>query len=1031
MKNFCTSVFLLLLFICISNYTIAQKSESDPDLPRIANGIDKEDYLLSRESFLNKKRGINEKLDYNPRLKAIGEMKSFQLNGKKSPVGLASSNWVELGPSPIPNGQTDSIQVAVSGRVTCIAVNNTNPNILYVGTANGGIFRSMNGGASWTAIFDGGASLAIGALALAPSNNSILYVGTGESNLSQDSYAGVGVYRIDNCDATPSLVGPINPNYTFTSTLNQVTTTHCFTFRSVSKITVDPTNPANIFVATSTGVAGNPGISPSTFVPPAGLVGLYRSTNATAALNSISFTKLTVTTFGSLDNPGTGNRRISDMVMDPGNPNTIVCWVYGDTTLNDGGMFRSINALSANPTFTQTYREITKGGSRTNLSIARQGGDVVIYAATSQSASGTTCGSGSGALYKSRDGGLTWSSKLNGGGGFCGGQCFYDIAIGVAANDTNKLLLGGASSSGCSKIMQRSIDAGGIFTSNPKGLHADSHAVIFAPSDASIAYTGNDGGIFKSTDGGGTWSSMNTSGFKATQYQSLALHPINPNFTLGGTQDNGTNLLQSDKSFNRVDFGDGGNTAIDQNAKDQFNVVMYHTYFNQKNNLIGFAGINSGELATEGFWGFAGCYRDNNVVKSHNGIHCTDDVLFYAPLTLGGGNPNIIYFGTDRLYRSSNGGDTSIVVSQEPIEPGTPITSIAVSKKNDNIRLVGLTNGDVWYTTTGDANLLSLDPAISVFKEVGRVAYDSLLNIAYVTYGGYGLQNGEHVWKCTNLLSATPVWTKSGFGIPDVPVNAFAIDPVNSKILYAGTDIGVYQSIDSGASWAPFNNNLPVVPIFDMAIHPVTRVLRIATHGRGLWETTTLSPLPVSFISLTAVPQKFGKVAVEWVTSSEINNNGFELQRALGNNSSLEWKDISFIKGAGNSTTNTKYNYDDYPSGGNKFFYRIKQIDFDGHFKYSDVKEVELRDFDYALFQNTPNPASSLTMIKYQLPVAGKVSMTLYNSLGVAVKNLVNEAKQPGIYEVRFSTSGLPNGNYYYKFSANDFSLTKQLNIIK
>ena len=1029
-------LFFLFTFSLTKGFS-QQKDEDDADLPKFKTNISKQEYLNARESYINFKRGITTSLPYNARLRALIRMRSSQLQtGRKTATNTSSANWVELGPSPIPNGQTDSASVPVSGRVTVIEVHPTNSNIVYVGTSNGGVYRSMDGGNSWTAIFDGAQSLAIGALALAPSNPSILFVGTGEPNLSQDSYAGVGLYRIDNADASPTLVGPIDPPYTFNTGNNNTSQTGTFTFRSISKILVDPSNPANIFVSTSTGVAGNPGISPSNFVPPTAFLGIYRSMNATASVNNITFQKLTVNTFGTIESPSTGNRRITDMVMEPGNPNKIICWVLGDTTKGDGGIFRSVNAMAASPTFTQVFQETTKGGSRANLSIMKEGSDVIVYAATGESSTGTACPNSSGVVRKSRDGGATWSTKLNGGGGFCGGQCFFDIAIAVSPNDSNKIMLGGAAASGCAKIMQMSTNAGNAFATHEALLHADTHTVTFSASNPNIIYTGNDGGIFKSTNGGITWNSMNTTGFKATQFQSLALHPIDPNFTVGGTQDNGTNLLNSTASFSRIDFGDGGSSAIDQNAINVINTTLYHTYFTQSKNLIAYVFSDSGQLTNENTWNAIGCFAEVDTPISHNGIGCSDNVLFYAPMTLGPGKPNVVYFGTDRLYRNSTHGttDTNIVVSQAPISGSNVVTSIAISKKNDNLRLLGMNNGSVWYTTTGSSTLKNATPLVTnPLKEVGKVAYDTAKNIAYVTYGGYDIADSEHVWKCSNLSSGTPVWTKAGGGIPDVPVNAFAIDPKNSNILYAGTDIGVFQSIDGGASWISYNTGLPSVPVFDMAIHPVTRVLRIATHGRGLWQTTTQSPLPVTFISLTATAKKFGKVFLEWFTSSEFNNKGFELQRAIntGGSANVVFQDVSFIEGAGNSNITMRYNYDDYPTGGNKFLYRIKQIDNDGNFKYSDVKAVEFNDFDYALFQNTPNPSGASTLIKYQLPIKGHVSILLYNAAGAMVKSIVNEEKEAGIYEVKVNTASLSNGNYYYKYVVNDFRLSKQMSVTK
>ena len=257
-----------------------------------------------------------------------------------------------------------------------------------------------------------------------------------------------------------------------------------------------------------------------------------------------------------------------------------------------------------------------------------------------------------------------------------------------------------------------------------------------------------------------------------------------------------------------------------------------------------------------------------------------------------------------------------------------------------------------------------------------------------------------------------------------------AIDPGNSNLVYAGTDIGVYISSDAGVTWTSYNAGLPVVPVFDMVVHPASHLLKIATHGRGFW-TTNLSPLPVTFTTFTATPKMNGKVYLEWYTSSEFNNKGFELQVALKTDGVPSWKKVTFIDGSGNTTTPKRYNFLDQPLGGKKLLYRIKQIDIDNHFKYSDIREVELRDFDYGIYQNYPNPSGRSTTIKYQLPQDGIVSLVLYNSLGAKVSVLLNEMKQAGIYVKEINTSSLPVGNYYYTYKVNDFVMTKNLTVVK
>lgn len=869
--------------------TTAQKSDEqdgdDPDLPPGMRGqISEADYLIAREQFVARLRGWDPSRPFDPRArsKAIQQMEQqeaqrptkYSLSASGGVGPTVGPSWLELGPNPIPDGQTSPVN-PVSGRVSAIAVDPTDPNKVYVGAAQGGVYRSLDGGATWTPIFDNAQTLAIGSLTLdAP--NGRLWVGTGEANGSLDSFAGVGLYRIENVNTTADLFGPINPSITNGITYN------AFNGRSITKILIVPGDPNTLLVGAAGGSIGIGGSSPfGNTIPPLGLRGLYKLTNATAAPASVVATRIkvspdpTVVVNNCFDTPCTGNRNVTDMVFDLSDPtgNTLVVWLNGTAVMNDGGIYRSTNVLSGSPTFTQAF--VSTAASTPNARgifavVQRAPSPALIYEASGESSSGTLCTQTTqfGALRRSTDGGQTWSSKLNGGGGFCGGQCFYNIGIDVVAGATtatDKILLGGnVSSANCQKLQSTSLDgANTAFTSIANsGVHADAHAIKIAPSNNQIVYRGDDGGIFKSIDGGDTWSSLNNSTFRATQFQSIALHPIDRNFSLGGTQDNGTLRLLTGGLWNTSEGGDGGYALIDQNAVNNTAVTMYHTFFNLTGMGIGFSRTT---MAGDDMWpSNHGCGSNYTA----NGITCTDSVNFYAPMALGPGNPNTLYFGTDRLYRSIDTGLNMPLVSQGPfvqvcnIPPcppnpltNVPVSSIGISPQADGYRLVGLDNGALFYTTTASSTLTSLDPVGGGSSipdlYVARVVFDpNNRRTAFISLGGYaGGTTGtqSHVWKVSNLDTTpvlTPINGSGGNILPDVPVNAFAVDPLNSNYLYAGTDIGVYNSTDGGANWSPYGTGLPRVAVFDMAIQAPNRVLRIATHGRGMWETSVLSPAP-------------------------------------------------------------------------------------------------------------------------------------------------------------------------------------------
>jgi photosystem II stability/assembly factor-like uncharacterized protein len=760
--------------------------------------------------------------------------------GRPSP-NVSSSSWTNIGPFPIPDGQTSGVVQPVSGRTVAIAVHPTNPDIVYVGAAQGGVYRSLNGGQTWTQLFDSADSQVIGALALAPSNPEILYVGTGEAGqCGSGCYAGIGVYRIDNASTTANLTGPINPLRSYNDAAGAPVSANVFTGRAISKILVNPVDPSIIFVATASSIVGNPQQTPQgNFLPPLGIRGLYRLQNATGPAAGVTATKLTVNATNCFDTPCTGNLSILDMVFDGNDPvgNIIVLWLR-PTTGVEGGVYRTINALTATPTFTNTLLQTSTTNSRGELASVTIGGVTTMYLANGESTNGR--------IRKSVDGGVTWGAALAGAANFCTGQCFYDIAIAIDPTNANIAYVGGAAGSNILRKTTDGFATTGNTPSRQSGLHADNHVVVVAPSNPNVVYDGTDGGIWKTTDGGTTWNSLNNRTYVATQFQSVANHPTERYFVIGGTQDNGTEWLQPNQfsqlpfdGWTHADFGDGGYARIDQTATNNTNVTMYHTYFNQTGNLLGFGRVSSTQCAIDGNWAFkgvgAGVFTNAcGDVEGANGITSTDAVLFYAPVELGppvvAGGPQTVYYGSDRLYRSVNRGDAMTVVSSSPsaaIVAGVPITTIAIAPTDDNYRFVGLTNGNVWGSTTGLPPFVNVTPPTSTARAVGKIIIDpNNKNTAFVAYGGQFVSQApanQHIWKTTNLNGGPPTWTAVGNGIPDVPVNALAIDPANSNFVFAGTDVGVYRSTDGGLNWSPYNTGMPKIAIFDLQLQNANR----------------------------------------------------------------------------------------------------------------------------------------------------------------------------------------------------------------
>ncbi len=196
------------------------------------------------------------------------------------------------------------------------------------------------------------------------------------------------------------------------------------------------------------------------------------------------------------------------------------------------------------------------------------------------------------------------------------------------------------------------------------------------------------------------------------------------------------------------------------------------------------------------------------------------------------------------------------------------------------------------------------------------------------------------------------------------------------------------------------------------------------------------TPVPVELTSFTANVRE-NIVMLEWVTATEVNNYGFEIERQVGSSKAAgNWELIKFVEGHGNSNSPKQYSFTDKnPVGGSVFIYRLKQIDNDVNYEYSDEIEVEIIPDKFALYQNYPNPFNPSTKIRYQLPQESNVIIKIYDILGAEVITLLNEKKEPGVYEIDFNAQstagGLPSGIYIYRIVADGFVETKKMLLMK
>ncbi|MBX7218675.1 MAG: hypothetical protein K1Y36_01900 [Blastocatellia bacterium] len=405
-------------------------------------------------------------------------------------------------------------------------------------------------------------------------------------------------------------------------------------------------------------------------------------------------------------------------------------------------------------------------------------------------------------VYKSTDNGASWA-LLPSSTTYCTSQCWYDHFLAVDPTDPQTVFLGEVD-------LLKSNDGGTSWNNLVFGvaeIHPDYHCYAFDPQDPKTMYLGNDGGIYLTRDGGRTFQNLNGN-LTLTMHTSLALHPTDPAVMIAGTQDNGTLKTDGSKVWRQVTFGDGGTTLIDPQDPQK----VYTTYV--------FTNILKSNTAGESFFDLT----SEQTFKR-------DRSSFYAPLVMNSDNPNVLYFGTFRVWRSVNGGaawepTANVELTQTPT--GT-ISTLAVAKGNPNLMLVGTNDGVLTRSTDGGATFTRIFDVPNRF--LTKVVFDERNpKVAFVTCSGFGT---GHVFKSQD---GGATFRNVSQTLPNIPVNTILIDPTDSTTIYLGTDIGMYRSRDGGETWTAFNQGLPNVIVTTLVANAKTGVIRAATYGRGVFE---------------------------------------------------------------------------------------------------------------------------------------------------------------------------------------------------
>ena len=728
---------------------------------------------------------------------------------------LNSLPWRNIGPANM------------GGRIDDFAVVESAPHIAYVGTASGGIWKTVNSGTTWQSMFQDQAVSSIGDLALAPSNPSILWVGTGEANNRQSSTWGNGVYRSTDGGSTFRHMGLEDTHH-------------------IGRVVVHPTNPDIVYVAA---VGHLWGANEQR--------GLFRTTNGGTSWDKVLYL-----------NADTG---VIDVAMDPASPNILYAAAYQRRRtafgFNGGGpasgLFRSTDGGDS-------WQRLTNGlpdGATGRIGIDVYRSDPRIVYAVVQNADGGT--------FRSEDRGETWTrmSETN-------PRPMYYSQIRIDPNNDQRIWVLGAS-------MAYSEDGGRTFeTDHVTRIHGDYHAMWINPSNSDHILLGSDGGIHYSYDRGSTWEFVNT--IPLGQFYEIGLDMQEPYNIYGGLQDNGswggpvrtlTRLGISNEDWVRVGGGDGFYARVIPNDPST-------VYVESQNGSISRVNLKSGESK-----------RIRPEPPEGEDRYRFD---WNSPMLISPHDPDTIYYGGNRLFKSTNRGDgwthtddlsrnqdrTSMEIMGEVPLRGTTLSandgissfgqiiSITESAVEQGVLYVGTDDGNLQVSRDDgqswkniSANVESVPDGTYVSRvvasrfEAGRVyaTFDGHRSDDFRPHIGVSEDYGESWRMITQGLAAGHT------------VNVIREHHRNPNLLFTGTEFGAYVSLTRGEQWYRLGGDFPTVPVDDIAIHPRDNDLVVATHGRSIWVADDITALEE--LSEAAMQSEIHLFSPRRATSYRIRNH--------------------------------------------------------------------------------------------------------------------------------------------------------------
>lgn len=827
-------------------------------LPGLANeekAAAKKDVPLSKTDQLAKFHPATSSMPAADRLKGYAQRVEME---RTSP--LAAIVFRNVGPE------------VQGGRIVDIAAPAARPDTLLVAFASGGLFRTENRGGSWTPLFDGESSMTIGAIAVGDPEGKVLWVGTGEANASRSSYAGTGVFRsadggktwkntglpdshhigkivIDEKNPDTVYVAAAGPLYTFGGDRGVYKTTDggttwrrtLFVDEKTGAIDLvqDPARPEVLYAAT-----WERDRKPWDFLESGTGSGIWKSTDGGETWKRLAggfpqgdvVGRIGLAVSGAkpdriyavLDNQ---SRRPEGEIPDEEAP-------PGELTARRLKGMTATQFAALDPALVQRFLkayDFPKTLKAKALIGEVKSGKVALsdLLAYVKDANRDLFESQieSAEVWRSDDGGSTWKKPYEGRLD----KVFYTYGyyfsrIFVAPDDADRVYFGGVP-------MLRSTDGGKTWKGiDRRGVHVDEHALAFGPKDSRHVALGNDGGLNLSFDGGTTW--MRVENIPVGQFTTIAVDDAEPYNIVGGLQDNGTMRgpssyifgVSDPNAWKMISGGDGSMCQID--PKDR-NVVYTAFQFGFASRL----NLKTGERAR---------IRPRPDLK--------EPPLRYnwvTPFLISPHSREILWFGTNRLFRSLDRGDDFTPVSADLTSnreqgnvPFGTATSVAESPKKFGVVYVGTDEGKIWLSRDGGATWKDVSAGLAKDRWVTRIvasAFDE--GTVYVTQNGY--RNDEwtpYVFRSSDFGES---WTSLAGGLPPEPVNVIREDPKAKNLLYVGTDLGVFVSLDRGQTWLTMAGGLPHVPVHDLAVQPREGDVVVGTHGRSVFvaEATPLRKL--------------------------------------------------------------------------------------------------------------------------------------------------------------------------------------------